>query len=96
MSKYTFLIDESGDAGIRAIRTEIQKGSSPYMTLGGVVFREQDRNLLHTALDEIQTTIGKKDLHCNQLKHQYKVYFARKTASLPIYLIGLISNKDTL
>lgn len=96
MSKYTLYIDESGQAGISRIRSDSVPGASPYMTLGGVLVRNQDKEHLANLLEKIAECIGKEDLHCNGLRHEQKVYFAREVSKQEIVLFGVISKKSTL
>ena len=96
MTKYTVYIDESGEAGIGKVRTPNSVGASPYMTLGGVLIHNKSRNCLSKHLVAIRETIGKKDLHCCNLTHRQKTYFAREMARAPVVFFGVISYKATL
>ena len=96
MSKYLFLVDESGDAGIEKVRAEGRGGASPYMTLGGVLIA---REAVDHARDEIRKLcleIGKATLHCKELRHFQKLHFAKSVAAMPVVIFGLISYKKTL
>ncbi len=96
MPKYTLYVDESGDIGIERIRGNGQGGATPYLTLGAVLVNNDHEEALKTKLQEIEQKIGKNSLHCNELNHAQKTYFARTIAQEEITLFGLISNKSTL
>ncbi len=90
-----FFIDESGDSGIGRIRTANTPGASPYMTLGGALIREANLVSARNKLDEIRQKIG-RELHCNTLNHQQKVFFSRELNEIKVLLFGVISRKETL
>lgn len=96
MSKYLFLVDESGDAGIERIRAEGQGGASPYMTLGGVFIAQDVAEYARDEIRKLCLEVGKATLHCKDLRHFQKLHFARTVASMPIVIFGLISYKSTL
>ncbi|MBD8876942.1 DUF3800 domain-containing protein [Roseibium polysiphoniae] len=93
--KYTFYIDESGDAGIGKIRTDNTPGSSPYMTMGGALIPEVKKDEIRQALVNLKAII-KKELHCSELNHIQKIKFAKEASEQQILLFGLISRKETL
>lgn len=93
---FSLFVDESGDSGIGKLRTTTTGGSSPYMTLGAALIPNKKRNEMEGVLSRITAKFGKKSLHCNQLSHLQKVYFAKVIAGLNIRLFGLISRKETL
>ena len=93
----TFLIDESGEAGISKIRSSKSGGASPYMTLGGVLLETDQLEKYRSYVETIRQHVGKKSLHCNQLRHFQKVYFAKRVAEIPpLHCFGVISRKETL
>jgi len=96
MSKYLFLVDESGDAGIGKIRNKGQGGASPYMTLGGVLIEESRAEFARDQMRKICLEIKKSTLHCKDLRHFQKLHFAKTVSSLPVVVFGLISFKQTL
>jgi len=96
MSKFLFLVDESGDAGIEKIRAEGQSGASPYMTLGGVLVAQEDVDHLRDQLIKLCLEINKATLHCKDLRHFQKLHFAKTMATMPVAIFGLISYKTTL
>lgn len=96
MSKFTVYIDESGEAGILNVRGKTGRGASPYMTLGAALVKNGDVQEINSTLLNIASTIGKKDIHCNQLNHYQKVYVAKTIAKLPVTFFGVISLKRTL
>ena len=93
---YTLYIDESGDTGIAKVRSATSSGSSPHMTLGAVLVENADKENLLKVLNDIQNTIGRKELHCNTMKHFQKVYYAKTIAQQKIVCFGVISYKQTL
>lgn len=96
MSRYTLYIDESGEPGIINIRSAKNAGASRYMTLGGVIVRNQDKQKLRDSLTEIKTTFKKEDLQCKHLDHYQKIYFARNITKHNMRFFGVISDKNTL
>ena len=51
MSKnYTLYIDESGEAGINKVRSDLSPGASPYMTLGGCLVANSDAEKIRNKL----------------------------------------------
>lgn len=93
---YTLFIDESGEAGLDKLRSETEKGASPYMTFGAALIPNEDRDLLEEKLQKISTHIRKKDLHCSQLKHAQILYFAKEMVQERVRFFGIISRKETL
>lgn len=96
MSKYLFLVDESGDAGIGKLRAEGRGGSTPYMTLGGVLISREAADHVRGKIMKLCLEIGKATLHCKDLRHFQKLYFAQSVAAMPLVTFGLISYKRTL
>ena len=96
MSKYLFLVDESGDARIGIIRGGEHGGASPYMTLGGVLIAQDAIEETKDKIRKICLEIGKATLHCKDLRHFQKLYFAKNMSAMPVTIFGLISNKKTL
>lgn len=94
---YTVLIDESGNPGIRKIQTGKESGASPYMTMGGVIIRDDEKEAIKEALGKLTGQITRKGfLHCSSLGHEQKVRYAQVLASLNVVLVGVISKKSTL
>lgn len=97
MSKrYTLFVDESGDAGTSKIRSEIGGGASPFMVLGGVLIEEKNRCRIDGLLSKICAALKCKTLHCKELSHSQKLYYARAVSDLAFTSFGLISDKKTL
>lgn len=94
--RFTIFIDESGEAGIGKVRSESSSGASPYMTLGASLISNQSRKAIEDKLDKIKHEIGKKSLHCSQLKHYQLLHFAREITQQKMRLFGVISRKATL
>lgn len=97
MTLYTLYIDESGEAGIRNVRSGSSLGASPFMTLGAVLTESRRKSEIERCLQRVQKLIGKRNgLHCAQLSHSQKVFYTRSIASQPVICFGLISRKGTL
>lgn len=95
-TRFTLYIDESGEAGIGRVRTAKSSGASPYMTLGAALIPNQSRASTEKALERIKGQIGRKRLHCAELKHYQLLHYARSVASRKLRLFGVISRKGTL
>jgi hypothetical protein len=52
-------IDESGEAGIRTVRSDSSSGASPYMTLGAALIHNSARNAIEDTLTNIASEFGK-------------------------------------
>ena len=96
MAKYTLYVDESGDAGIKKVRSATEGGATPYFVFGAVLINNDMHDPLCNAVQEIAQLFRTDFLHCNRLDHAQKKYFARTISQQPIMLFGLISRKDTL
>lgn len=94
--RFTVFIDESGEAGIEKVRSDLSGGASPYMTLGAALISNRARNSLEGDLERIASVIGKKSLHCSQLNHFQILYFIREISKRQMRLFGVISHKETL
>jgi hypothetical protein len=93
---YTVVIDESGEAGIKNIRSEGNRGASPFLTLGASIYRNANERLLFDELEKLASMFRKNNLHCSELSHVQKLKFARDTSELPLQFFGVISKKETL
>lgn len=94
--KYTLYIDESGEAGINKVRTDSSGGASPYMTLGACLVPSSHENKIADRLARIQEDFNRSHLHCSELSHPQKVYYARTIAKEKFLCFGMISEKRTL
>lgn len=94
--KYTLYIDESGEPGIGKIRTPLNNGASPYMTLGAVVIRDTDMIKIRKRLAETQRLMGISHLHCSKMNHYQITRYAQIASQLPLRFFGVISRKETL
>lgn len=94
--KYTLYVDESGQSGIKKIKSDTEGGASRYMTMGGVLVPDDNRPHLRKVLAELTSAIGKADLHCSKLNHNQIVKFAQTLAKEEVVLFGVISLKETL
>lgn len=93
---FVLLIDESGQAGIARIRTSNSGGATPYMSLGAVLVRRSDIPFLREQLLKIAGVVNRANLHCSEMRHHQKVFFARRVSTLPLLAFGLLSRKETL
>ncbi len=94
--KYRVVIDESGEAGIKKIRTDTSPGASPYLTLGAAFYPiDQEEKIIRT-LDEAKKILGKDDLHCSKLDHFSKIRYIRTIKNCKFLSFGTISDKSTL
>jgi len=96
MTSYTLYVDESGETGFSKIRTATSGGASPYLTLGAVLVPDMTKDFIATKLLDIASELGKNELHCNKMKHNQKVYYAREISKQRVLLFGVISLKATL
>jgi hypothetical protein len=94
--KYTFFADESGQSGIKVLRSSGGGGASRYMTLGGALVPNGEIERIGECLASLAQLFSRPDLHCNKLNHNQTVRFAKEAASLRIKLFGVISLKETL
>ncbi|MFD1157122.1 DUF3800 domain-containing protein [Roseovarius aestuarii] len=94
--KFTFFVDESGQSGIKKIRSKTEGGASRYMTLGGVLVPNQLRNGIRNRLSKLASEFGKPDLHCSKINHNQICRFTQELAKEKILLFGVISLKETL
>lgn len=93
---YTLYIDESGDPNTQKIRTADTSGATPYMVLGGVMVKDEQKNDIKLKLEDVQKLFQKENLHCTNLNHFQKRYYAKCIADLDVKLFGVISRKSTL
>lgn len=66
------------------------------MTLGAALVPNRDSSLICQELERVACVFGKDLLHCSQLKHQQKVYYARCMSNQHFLGFGVISLKSTL
>lgn len=94
----TVYIDESGDAGVKKIRSQEQSGSSEYFILGAVVIQPATQIRIRKKLDELQGDFRKTKRwkHATDLNHMQKVHFCREMSKEHVRFFGLISYKPTL
>lgn len=93
---FTLFVDESGSPGIKNVSTGGSTGASPYMTMGATLIPDAMYQDVLKCIQGITLKVGKKDLHCNKLKHIQIVYFARTLSTQRLKMFGVISRKDTL
>lgn len=93
---YTFYVDESGQTGIKRIRSESSGGASRYLTFGGVLVPDVRKEELLERVASLAKEFGRPDLHCSRLNHNQIVHFAKTLAKSQVKLFGVISLKTTL
>ena len=93
---YTVVIDESGEAGIKNIRSESSRGASPFLTLGASIYRNSNEKLLTDQLGNLASMFRQDHLHCSQLNHLQKLKFSREASRMPLQFFGVVSKKETL
>ena len=94
--QYTLYVDESGDSGIRKIRTMNVPGASPYMTIGAVLVPTSHRNELLDRARDFSSKIGREHLHCSELSHTQIVAYCENVRESRFQAFGVISRKETL
>jgi len=98
MTDYTLFVDETGDTGLDKVREGVDgKGASPILVLGGCLVPESRRAELENLLSDIRETIGKKDLHCKNLKHLQMAKYSREIGQKAgVLFFSLVSTKRTM
>lgn len=98
MTKYTFYVDETGDAGLEKVRQSTHsKGASPYLVLGGCLVPSVRKAELLNLLSDVRSEIDKSDLHCTKLSHFQMAKYARMVgASARFKSFALVSSKSTV
>ena len=94
--QYTLYVDESGDAGIKTVRTSVSQGASRYMVLGGVLVPNSQRARILSDLEKLAELFGRPELHCTKLNHNQIVRFATDIAERKILCFAVASFKETL
>ncbi|WP_306045575.1 DUF3800 domain-containing protein [Nioella sp. MMSF_3534] len=94
---FTVFVDESGEAGIKKVRSEKSGGASPYFVISAVVMQPATMIAAKQMLDAVKSEIGKKNWkHATDLGHPEKVLIARRMADLHVRVFSVVSNKSTL
>lgn len=94
--EYTLFVDESGQAGITKVRSGGSGGATPYMALGAALVPSLVADDVTAKLSKIAAKFGKPSLHCTELNHSQKVYYARTIAKEKVLFFGVLSLKATL
>lgn len=89
-------VDESGDLGIKKVRTDDSLGASPYFVIAAAVMPAAAKMTAQKLLAEVENSIPKSWKHATDLNHMQTVYFCRKAVSLNIRFFAVISHKATL
>ncbi len=94
---YSLYVDESGEPGLKKIRDGDQAGASPFMTMGGVLVPNEQKDDIRNALEKLRGEIlNQKTFHCKSMRHEEKVRLAQFISELPVVLVGVVSHKRTL
>jgi hypothetical protein len=97
--RFVAYIDEAGDEGLGKLRANPSPAQSKWLTIGGILVREEhDRNLPQWR-DEIMALFPAKrrrDLHFRTLNHDQKVAAVEYLAGKPFGVCCVCSNKITL
>lgn len=91
---YTIVIDESGDVGLKNVQPDPSVGPTQFFCMCAVFFREKNRELITAKLKKFQDKKGR--VHATNLGHFERVHLCKTIATLPIGMIGVVSNKLTL
>lgn len=92
----TVYIDESGDAGIRTVRSDEKPGASPYFVLAAAVMPSATKIVARQMLLTTQSRIGKSWRHATDLNHSQTVFFCRSAIELNLRFFAIVSKKSTL
>ncbi len=99
-TKYSFYIDESGDPGIRVVRSGVVgKGASPYLVLGGCLVPKKKAAAIREKLETLRVDVcpHKPTLHCSELSHSQVARIAREVGKFEnVLFFAFVSRKDTL
>jgi hypothetical protein len=94
---FRVFIDESGEAGIAKVRSDVAQGASPYFVLGAAVFQPASEINAKRILLDVKNAISKKSWkHATQLDHAEKVLLARRFSEIQGRYFAVVSNKSTL
>lgn len=91
---YTCLIDESGDVGLDEVQPDPSYGPTQYFCMAAAFFQEKHRQHIEETLRKIPFI--KKTIECKKLSHFEKVSLCKTVSTLPVGLLGVISNKLSL
>lgn len=91
---FTVVIDESGDVGLEDVLEDPSHGPTQYFCMCATIFREDNRDLISEALEPLKNYKGA--VHAAKMGHFEKVQACRVIASLPVGMLGVISNKLSL
>ncbi|WP_170333503.1 DUF3800 domain-containing protein [Ruegeria arenilitoris] len=91
---YTIVIDESGDVGLKNLQADPSSGPTQYFCMCAAIFNEENRDQITDRLSDFRDRKGR--IHATNLGHFERVNLCRTIATLPIGMLGVISNKLTL
>lgn len=94
---YTLFVDESGDQDLERYRTDQREfGSDPFLVFGAALIPTASLDEVRAKLNDVLKTIESKALHCTDLSHLKRAYFARQVAEMQVLLFGVVSKKETV
>jgi len=94
---YTLFIDESGDQDLSRFRTDDRPhGSDPFLVFGGALVPTMFAQLFREKLDEYCRILEVEALHCTDLSHRKRAFFARSVKELRVQFFGVVSKKATV
>lgn len=85
--KYTLFVDESGQSGIKKVRTNESGGASRYMTLGAALVSDAKKSEVLRLLADLQAEFSKQELHCSKLNHNQICRFAQELAKQKVLFL---------
>lgn len=94
--KCSVYIDESGETGIGKIRSNGERGASPYFVLAAAVMPSATQIVARKLLKEVEKEIPKNWKHATDLNHRQTVFFCRAAAKVNMRFFAVVSNKSTL
>jgi hypothetical protein len=94
---YTLFVDESGDQDLEKFRTEERQfGSDPFLVFGAALVPNMYLDEYRRVLGELRNELSVNLLHCTEMSHLKRCYFARRVSKLRVLLFGVVSKKATV
>lgn len=94
--KCSVFIDESGDLGIKTVRSDGKPGASPYFVMAAAVMPQATAIHARKLLDDVEAAIPKTWAHATDLNHSQTVFFARSASRINARYFAVVSRKATL
>lgn len=88
-------IDESGDDGLKRIRSTSHSGGTQWLTISCCVARYVNDLEFVSWRDQIKVG-GKREIHFRELNHSQKLMACQKIATFPVRGITILSNKTLI